>query len=427
MSWKDGSTTEEKVWLYLIEVGGMTKAGAAGVLGNMYHESGVKPNRVQMGFGWSDEVYTSSVDNGTYGNFVYDEIGYGLVQFTYWTLKKQVYDTAKSRGTSVGDLETQLICVVKALKESYSSLYSTLKSSNDVRECCVAFLLQYERPADQSVAVQNKRSEKAQEYYNKFKDLSVSGGSSSSGGSGNSGWVISYDRKKDPLLEEFGYAVESKVASDANMGTGMTARKFPTSQYPVSAVNMGELLNDIFDIWGFSAGGGNSGSSSGEQVPGKAVMKSGKVVTSGTWKEMPSSQPQTGIIANFTAYDRSWASGTTQKTIYDQWVSEGKPSKHSVAMVSGYYLIAPGRYFSNSAGDVLEVKLKNGTSFMAMVADTKGPDTPNEYGHLFGNQVDVVEWENATSSQSSLTSGLKEWGIYGQEVSGMTNFGTWFQ
>lgn len=239
---------------------------------------------------------------------------------------------------------------------------------------------------------------------------------------------ISYDRTKDPLLLEFGYASVVQSKSDANLGNTLKAKKSKT-KYPLSAINTADLLNDIFDIWGFNVQGGNSGSSDGQQVSGQAKTQSGKVLTSGTWKAMPSSQPQTGVVANYTGYVRNWARGTTQRTIYDLWNSQGKPSKYTVAMVSGYYLIAPGRYFSNSAGDILEVRLENGYKFMAMVGDTKGADTPNEYGHVLGSggAVDVIEWESVCSTQSQLRQGLQEWGILNVKVSGMTNFGTFFQ
>lgn len=237
---------------------------------------------------------------------------------------------------------------------------------------------------------------------------------------------ISYNRTKDPLLEEFGYASVVSNSDSANLGTTLRAQK-NTAKYPVSAINTADLLNDIFEIWGFNIQGGNVGGSDGEQVSGQVKTQSGKILTSGTWKEMPSGQAQTGIIANYTGYIRNWARGTTQRTIYDLWNSRGRPNKYTVAMVDGYYLIAPGRYFSNSAGDILEVKLENGYSFMCMVGDTKGPDTGNEYGHLFGSAVDVIEWESVCYTQSQLRSGLSEWGILGQRVSGMINFGTYFQ
>ena len=238
---------------------------------------------------------------------------------------------------------------------------------------------------------------------------------------------LSYDRSTDALVTEFGYAKE--VGEDeANMGKGLKAQE-ESAKYKVSAINMADLLNDIFDIWGFSVSGGGTTTSpsGGQQVAGQAKTQSGQVITSGTWLPLPSSQPQTGIIANYTGYIRNWAQGTTQRTIYDLWNSSGRPSQHTIAMLDGYYLIAPGRYFSNNAGDMLEVRLVNGTKFMCMVGDTKGSDTPNEYGHLFGGAVDVIEWESICSAQSQLAQGLRDWGIYGVNVEGMVNYGTYFR
>jgi hypothetical protein len=54
-------------------------------------ESGLKPNNVQNSYesslGMTDEEYTIAVDNGTYTNFVNDAVGYGLAQWTFWSLK----------------------------------------------------------------------------------------------------------------------------------------------------------------------------------------------------------------------------------------------------------------------------------------------------------------------------------------------------
>lgn len=236
--------------------------------------------------------------------------------------------------------------------------------------------------------------------------------------------TLSYDRKKDPLLEEFGYAKEANLVEQVlTGGKKMVAQEQP-AKYPVSAINTADLLNSIFEIWGFSMQGGSG--SEGEQVPGRAVTQSGKVLTSGTRKPVPSGVSQTGIIANYTAYERSWAKGTTQKTIYDLWVSAGRPTSHGVCTLNGYYLLAPGRYFSNEAGDILEWELVDGTKFMSIVADTKGGDTTNEYGHTFGGAVDIIEWESNVS-QSELKSGLNEWGIYGVDVAAAINYGTFFQ
>lgn len=38
----------------------------------------------------TDAEYTAAVDAGTYTNFVNDKAGYGLAQWTYWSLKQEM-------------------------------------------------------------------------------------------------------------------------------------------------------------------------------------------------------------------------------------------------------------------------------------------------------------------------------------------------
>ena len=62
-----GNTTEEQIWNYL-----MSKInnpyGVAGLMGNMFAESGLKSTNLQNTYekklGMTDETYTMSVDNG---------------------------------------------------------------------------------------------------------------------------------------------------------------------------------------------------------------------------------------------------------------------------------------------------------------------------------------------------------------------------
>lgn len=58
--------------------------GVAGLMGNLYAESGLRSNNLQNSFekklNMSDEAYTRAVDNGTYTNFINDSAGYGLAQ-----------------------------------------------------------------------------------------------------------------------------------------------------------------------------------------------------------------------------------------------------------------------------------------------------------------------------------------------------------
>ena len=106
-----GKNNEEKIWNYLTTQG-LTEAGAAGLMGNLYAESALEPKNLQNSYekalGFTDTTYTAAVDNGTYQNFARDAAGYGLAQWTYWSRKEALLDYAKARGKSVGDLETQL-------------------------------------------------------------------------------------------------------------------------------------------------------------------------------------------------------------------------------------------------------------------------------------------------------------------------------
>lgn len=166
-----GSTNEEKIWNYLVGKG-LSAAGAAGLMGNLYAESGLRPenleNQYEKKLGYSDEAYTKAVDNGSYRNFVRDSAGYGLAQWTYWSRKQNMLDYHKAAGKSIGDLETQLGFLIKELSEGYKSLFNLLKTTTSVKAASDAVLTQFERPADMSDAAKTRRAGYGQPYYDKY-------------------------------------------------------------------------------------------------------------------------------------------------------------------------------------------------------------------------------------------------------------------
>lgn len=166
-----GNSNEQKIWNYL-KSKGLNDYGCAGLLGNLFAESGLRSNNLQdtyeRSIGYSDDSYVSAVDNGTYMNFIKDCAGFGICQWTYWSRKKALYEYAKSRNMSIGSLELQLEFLYKELSESYLTVLNTLKSAKSVLEASNAVLLKFECPADQGVAVQNKRASYGQTYYNKY-------------------------------------------------------------------------------------------------------------------------------------------------------------------------------------------------------------------------------------------------------------------
>ena len=162
---------EEQIWRFL-KAQGMTDAGAAGLMGNLYAESGLRPNNLQNTYegrlGYRDAEYTEMVDKGTYTAFATDKAGYGLCQWTYHTRKAALLAYAKAEGTSIGNLEMQLGFLMRELESGYKAVLAALKSTSSVREASDTVLLQFERPANQSAAVQEKRAGYGQVYFDKY-------------------------------------------------------------------------------------------------------------------------------------------------------------------------------------------------------------------------------------------------------------------
>lgn len=161
----------QKIWDKLISAG-LTPAGAAGLMGNLYAESGLNPRNLQNSFeeklGMSDAGYTAAVDCGAYGSFVTDGAGYGLAQWTYSSRKAALLAYAKARGRSIGDLDMQVDYLLQELQSLFPAVLRLLRSTSGVREASDCVLLQFERPANQSAANCARRAGYAQEFYDKF-------------------------------------------------------------------------------------------------------------------------------------------------------------------------------------------------------------------------------------------------------------------
>lgn len=166
------ATDNEKViWDYLYGKIG-NAYGVAGLMGNLYAESALRPNNLQNTYekklGLTDAQYTAAVDDGSYTNFIKDSAGYGLAQWTYWSRKQELQEYAIATGKSICDLDMQLGFIWKELSEGYKTLLKTLQTATSVTDASTAVLTQYERPADQGASVQAKRAGYGQTYYDKF-------------------------------------------------------------------------------------------------------------------------------------------------------------------------------------------------------------------------------------------------------------------
>lgn len=162
----------EYIWRWLLERIG-NEYGVAGLMGNLCAESGLRADNLQNSYerllGMTDAEYVAAVDSGAYTeeSFVRDQAGFGLCQWSYWSRKQALFDFAKLRGKSIGDLTMQLEFLWTEIS-TYTSVMKTLLNAQSVREASDAVMLNYEKPADQSEENRASRAELGQMYYDRY-------------------------------------------------------------------------------------------------------------------------------------------------------------------------------------------------------------------------------------------------------------------
>lgn len=165
------------IWNYFINKIG-NEYGVAALMGNLYAESSLYPDRVQGDIPYSQysQDYTASVDNGsiTEYDFVHNGPnggGYGLAQWTYYTRKQALYNMyVNGNYSSIGSIELACDYLYYELQNDFPSVLTTLETATNIRTASNAVLHDFENPADQSASVEAKRAEYAQYYYNLFAD-----------------------------------------------------------------------------------------------------------------------------------------------------------------------------------------------------------------------------------------------------------------
>lgn len=194
---KWGRGTAEQIWWYLTQKMGMTEAGAAGLMGNLKHESGLQFNNVENllenkdWFPYNDETYTEAIDNGEVSRELFlhpkenKQYGYGLAQWTSPGRKGGLYDLVKSKNVSIADPATQLEWLDTELNNSYSNVLSVLKSTNNLQEASDIVLSKFEQPSNWQSQTAT-RAATGQELLNQFRGTTgeeVTGATALSGSS----------------------------------------------------------------------------------------------------------------------------------------------------------------------------------------------------------------------------------------------------
>lgn len=208
------------IWNYF-KVAGLNDYAVAGLMGNLYCESSLRPNNLQNSFetkeGWTDKSYTTAVNNGTYKNFIHDKAGYGLAQWTFWSRKQALLYYAQKRGASIDNLGMQLDFLWEELG-AYEHVMKVLSKANSIKEASNVVLREYERPAvvvnnDKAGITKalNARTSAGKEFYDKFSTNSTASEKKSSGYFVQYGAFSSKNNAKKRLYNVESRGLEAKI------------------------------------------------------------------------------------------------------------------------------------------------------------------------------------------------------------------------
>lgn len=146
--------------------GGISEAGALGILGNLDCESNCEPYRLQGDFSpyrTQSKAYVQRIMNGSVSKaeFCDGRVGKFIAQWTYPTRQAALWDYWKSRGGAIDDAAMQADFVLEELK-GYSVLLPFLQTTTDIFTAVSLVCREYERPAVNNIDARFDRAKKIQ-------------------------------------------------------------------------------------------------------------------------------------------------------------------------------------------------------------------------------------------------------------------------
>ena len=384
-----GKDTAEKIWNFFLDEG-FSIYGIAALMGNLFAESGLDPKNLQNScekrLNYTDATYTDAVDNGTYKNFANDGAGYGLPQFTFPSRKEGFYKYAKAAGKSIGDLETQLLFMVKEMKKDFKSIYAALKTASDVKAASDLVLTKYEAPKDQSDAVKRKRAEYGQEYFNRFSgageekkggnNMSIMVGSARIDERGNASGGAAGDQKQTSATNDLAGEVSMQAMYSHSKGWYILRPKSAAHAAKMAALMKAACNNaNIGYDQGNRLGGVQHGIMSAVKTECDCSSLVRQVVKEATGKDPGNFTTSNEAAAlEATGLFESKRSYTSQSAtpVYDGDVLVTKSKGHTVIVVSGNARSTAGG--SGSSGQapasVSTAKIESAKSFEKTLAGT---------------------------------------------------------
>ena len=150
---------------------GLTDYGIAGLMGNLYAESGLRSNTLErlcikryaeIGINFTDELYTISIHNGAISKdeFLHPmgkHYGYGLAQWTTESRKSGLYDYCFNQNVPIDSLQAQCEYLYLELEKAFKSTLNVLKTASDVNTASDYVLLHFEQPKDAISQIELRR------------------------------------------------------------------------------------------------------------------------------------------------------------------------------------------------------------------------------------------------------------------------------
>ena len=134
--------------------------GVISLMANLYAESNCSPNRLQGDVGGAPSSlsinYTNNVNDGSYtrSQFISDQKGYGLAQWTIVARKTCYYDYDSIQSVGIGDIQRALGYLHAELRGDYvsqgldyRSTLSACQNATDLHTCTDFVLDHFENPA----------------------------------------------------------------------------------------------------------------------------------------------------------------------------------------------------------------------------------------------------------------------------------------
>ena len=129
-----------------------------------------------------------------------------------------------------------------------------------------------------------------------------------------------------------------------------------------------------------------------------------------------------GTIYTCTPHYGTWNWVYNQGRVHAAWIQAGSVYSENVAMIDDKYLIACTETFGR-VGDWVTFYFEDGEAIECIIADAKSEGDPNwtPWGHIHGNQIDVIEAETNLTINPGTPGCMESWG--GRRVVSATNHG----